>query len=235
MIFAAGRGTRMRPLTDTRPKPLLEAGGKPLLVWHLERLHAAGVHEVVINISHLAEQFPAQIGSGRCWGLDIHWQHEPPGALETGGGLLAALPRLGAAPFLILSGDVWCDLDPATLPREPPGEAHLVLVDNPAHHPEGDFRLAADGRVRRLEAGVTAGPVRTFAGIAVCRPALLARWRELPSAAVTRRGGQPAFRLAPLLRRAAAAGRLDGRQHTGRWCDVGTPARLAALDAALRA
>jgi MurNAc alpha-1-phosphate uridylyltransferase len=135
LVFAAGLGERMRPLTDHTPKPLLPVAGKPLIVWHLEKLAAIGVREVVINTSWLADCFAPVLGDGSAWGLQLHYCYEGTTPLETGGGLLNALPLLGQAPFVALNGDVWCDLDLATLPREPVGLAHLVLVNNPAHRP----------------------------------------------------------------------------------------------------
>ncbi|MES3675099.1 nucleotidyltransferase family protein [Halomonas elongata] len=217
MILAAGLGTRMRPLTDHCPKPLLEAGGKPLIVHHLERLARAGIQEVVINVSYRAEQIVDALGDGSAYGVSIAWSHETT-PLETGGGIRQALPLLGDAPFLLVNGDVWCDLDPATLPSSLDNDlARLVLVDNPDHHPEGDFRLDADGRVREGE-----GPRLTYAGIAQIAPALVAEHPE------------GAFALAPLLRAAMADGRVAGHHHRGRWVDVGTPERLALLDQALR-
>src|SRR5690606_15491685 len=147
LIFAAGLGERMRPLTDTTPKPLLHAGGKPLIAWHLERLAAIGVEEVVVNLSWLAELFPATLGVGRAFGLRISWSHEGEVPLETGGGMWHARELLGEAPFIALNGDIWTDFDFARLPREPAGDAHLVLVDNPDHNPGGDFTLRSDGRV----------------------------------------------------------------------------------------
>src|SRR5690606_21540159 len=148
LIFAAGLGERMRPLTDHTPKPLLSIGGKPLIAWHLEKLAAIGVREVVVNLSWLAEQFPATLGDGERWGLRIRYSHEGATPLETGGGMLHALPLLGDAPFLAVNGDIWTDFDFARLPRAPAGDAHLVLVDNPAHNPDGDFMLAPDGTLR---------------------------------------------------------------------------------------
>src|SRR5579871_2909790 len=149
LIFAAGLGERMRPLTDHTPKPLLCVRGKPLIVWHLEKLAACGVQQVVINTSHLAEQFPQQLGDGSRWGLHIHYAYEGPTPLETGGGMLHALPLLGAQAFVVLNGDVWTDVDFATLPAEPAGLAHLLMVPNPAHNPNGDFALDAQGLLRR--------------------------------------------------------------------------------------
>lgn len=219
MILAAGRGNRMRPLTDQTPKPLLEAGGRPLIQYHLERLAAAGIREIVINHAHLGGQIEAALGDGRQFGLRIRYSPEPT-ALETGGGIFNALPLLGAAPFLVINGDIWTDLDPATLDFDRDSDAgldagdlaHLVLVENPPHNPDGDFSLIA-GRVQPDGA-----PRLTFSGIGVYSPSLF-------------NGCQPgAFALAPLLRQAMADGRVGGRQHQGHWFDIGTPERLAELD-----
>lgn len=216
LIFAAGRGERMRPLSDTTPKPLLRAGGKALIEWQLDRLAAAGVREVVINTSHLAEQFPAALGDGSRWNLRIAYSYEGAEPLETGGGMQRALPLLGAAPFIAVNADIWTDFDFAVLPPDPPGLAHLVLIDNPPHHPAGDFGLR-DGRV--LD---TAAQRLTFAGIGVYRPELLA-------------GVQPGtFSIVPLLRAAMRDRRVGGEHYAGRWSDVGTPQRLAEIDKALR-
>ena len=218
MILAAGRGERMRPLTDRTPKPLLPVAGKPLIVWHLERLARAGIRDIVINHAHLGDQIEALLDDGAAWGVSIRYAGEPPGALETAGGIANALPLLSSDPFLVVNGDIWCDLDFATLPALADHDlAHLVLVPNPRHNAGGDFDLK-DNRV------VGAPPRLTFAGIGIYRPALFA--------AVAR--GQPA-KLAPLLREAMAADRVSGQTHTGRWVDVGTPERLAALDAEVRA
>ena len=216
LIFAAGRGERMRPLTDTTPKPLLRIGGKPLIDWHLERLAAAGVREVVINTSHLAEQFSATLGDGSRWHLRIHYSYEGPQPLETGGGMLRALPLLGAAPFIAVNGDIFCDMDFSTLPQNPAGLAHLVMVDNPPQHAHGDFVLR-DGRLfDELQ------PRLTFAGIGVYRPELLA-------------GHAPGkFSTIPILRAAMHAGNVSGEHYRGEWTDVGTPQRLAELDAKFR-
>ena len=228
LIFAAGLGERMRPLTDHTPKPLLEVGGKPLIAWHLEKLAALGVEDVVVNTSWLADRFAPVLGDGSRWGLRLHYLYEGTTPLETGGGMRNALPLLGQAPFYALNGDVFCDLDLATLPCEPDGLAHLVLVDNPAHHRRGDFSLLADGRVADV-------PVLTFAGIGVYRPALLDGWQAVVGAATGVEATPPRFKLAPLLRAAMAAGRVSGQHHHGRWTDVGTPQRLAELDASLHA
>ncbi len=230
LVFAAGRGERMRPLTTHTPKPLLHAGGKPLVAWHLEKLAALGVEEVVVNTSWLGSQFPAALGDGSRWGLRLHFSHEGDAPLETGGGMLHALPLLGEAPFIAVNGDVWSDFDFARLPREPTGDAHLVLVDNPAHHRDGDFVLDAHGRIAAGPGGHAAGAPRlTFAGIGVYRPSLLSGWREVVGEA----GAPPCFKLAPLLRAAMARGAVDGQHHRGRWTDVGTPQRLQELDASL--
>jgi N-acetyl-alpha-D-muramate 1-phosphate uridylyltransferase len=226
LIFAAGKGERMRPLTEHTPKPLLRVRGKPLIEWHLERLAALGVDEVVVNTSWLAGAFEPALGDGRRWGLRLHYSHEGPEPLETGGGMLHALSVLGDAPFLAVNGDIWCDHDFSRLPREPDGLAHLVLVDNPSHHPGGDFALDDQGRVH------AAGESRlTFSGIGVYRPALLANWRTCLANAPGTELDPPRFKLAPLLRVAMRAEAVTGEHHRGAWTDVGTPERLAELDA----
>ena len=227
LIFAAGLGERMRPLTDTTPKPLLPAGGKPLIAWHLERLAAIGVEEVVVNISWLAERFPATLGVGRAFGLRISWSHEGEVPLETGGGMWHARGLLGEAPFIALNGDIWTDYDFARLPREPAGDAHLVLVDNPEHNPRGDFSLRPDGRV---DSEGDAGQRLTFAGIGVYRPRLLRDWRSAVGDAPGADENPPRFRLAPVLRAAMRRGAVTGEHHRGAWTDVGTPQRLEDLD-----
>jgi MurNAc alpha-1-phosphate uridylyltransferase len=214
----------MRPLTDHTPKPLLPVRGKPLIAWHLERLAAAGVTDVVVNIAWLADRFEPALGDGSRWGLRLHYSREGAEPLETGGGMLHALPLLGDAPFLAVNGDIWCDFDFAALPREPRGLAHLVMVDNPEHNPRGDFALDPVGALH------ADGATRlTFAGIGVYRPALLSSWREIIGPAPGADESPPRFKLAPLLRGAMARGEVDGRHHRGEWTDVGTPARLAAL------
>lgn len=229
LIFAAGLGERMRPLTDATPKPLLAVGGKPLVEWHLEKLAAIGVDEVVINISWLAAQFPQRLGDGARWGLRIRYSHEGATPLETGGGMLQALPLLGEEPFLLVNGDIWTDFDFARLPREPDGLAHLVMVDRPPQATHGDFALDDDGFVR------SDGPNRlTYAGLGVYRPRLLDGWRARSGDAGADET-PPRFRLAPILRAHMAANAITGEHHRGRWTDVGTPQRLAQLDAELRA
>lgn len=227
LIFAAGLGERMRPLTDTTPKPLLPVAGKPLVEWHLEKLAAIGIEEVVINTSWLAEQFPATLGDGTRWGLRIRYSYEGTTPLETGGGMLHALPLLGDEPFLLVNGDIWTDFDFARLPREPDGLAHLVMVDRPPQATHGDFALDDDGCVR------ADGEHRlTYSGIGMYRPQLFDDWRAIVPEPVIA-NGQPKFPLAPLLRAHMAAGRIRGEHHRGRWTDVGTPQRLAQLDAEL--
>ncbi len=218
MILAAGRGERMRPLTDHTPKPLLPVAGKALLVWHLENLARAGIREVVINYAWLGEQIPAALGTGVHWGLRIHYSPELSGGLETAGGIAQALPLLGDEPFLVLNGDIFTEFDWSTLHTLTPKQgAHLVLVPNPEHHPEGDFSCVA-GQVGLQQ------PRYTFSGIGVYRPAL---FRQLVR-------GQAA-KLAPLLRSAMRAGQVSGEVYEGTWWDIGTPERLAALNAQLMA
>ena len=231
LLLCAGKGERMRPLTLTTPKPLLEAGGRPLAAWHLARLAARGVREVAINTSWLGERFAPALGDGARWGLRIHYLDEGPEPLETGGALLNARGWLGEAPFLAVNGDIWCDLDLATLPDAPAGLAHLVLVDNPPQHPGGDFHLHADGRVSSDD---PAGTRLTFSGIGVYRPALLDGWRDVIGDAPGADATPPRFKLAPLLRAAMARAAVHGQHHAGDWADIGTPERLAALDARLR-
>ena len=215
--MAAGRGERMRPLTDTTPKPLLEAGGKPLIVWHIEKLAAAGFTQIVINHAHLGALIEAALGDGGRFGVKIAYSPEPE-ALETAGGIACALPLLGPAPFAAVNSDVFSDYDYALLPHAIAGlaragpVAHLVLVDNPEHHPAGDFALrgmtvALDG-ARLTFSGIAAYRGEIFAGIA--------------------RGAKA--KLAPLLRECIAAGQVSGEHFSGRWHDVGTPQRLAGLN-----
>jgi MurNAc alpha-1-phosphate uridylyltransferase len=222
MILAAGRGERMRPLTDTTPKPLLCAGGKPLIVWHLERLAASGFHEVVINHAHLGAQIEAALGDGSQFGLAIAYSPEPPGALETAGGIAHALPLLGDQPFLVINGDIWCDWD-LTQARHrahtqpvAAAHAHLVFIDNPPHHPGGDFCL--DGEFVRHAENCKTGTL-TYAGIGVFSPSFFA---GVPNGAV--------MKLRPLLDAGIDEKTITGERHAGRWVDVGTPQRLVELD-----
>lgn len=224
LIFAAGLGERMRPLTAHTPKPLLAVGGTPLIVWHLRKLAALGVREVVINTSWLAEQFPQTLGDGSAFGLRIAYSYEGATPLETGGGMLHALPLLGEAPFLLVNGDIWTDFDFARLAPEPPGLAQLVLVDPPAYAAHGDFALLDDGHVHNA-----GEPLLTYAGIGMYRPALLRDWQTIAAPAPTAPGASPRFSVVPLLRAQAEQGQLHGLHHHGRWTDVGTPQRLAEL------
>jgi MurNAc alpha-1-phosphate uridylyltransferase len=212
MLLAAGRGERLRPLTDLTPKPLLEVRGKPLIVWHLEALARAGVRDVVINLSWLGARIRAAVGEGGRFGLTIHYSDEPAAPLEAGGGIFQALPLLGAAPFLVVNSDTYTDIDFTRLTIAPAALAQLVLVPNPEHHPRGDFALQ-DGEV--LETGETR---YTYAGIGVYRPELFAGCSA----------GR--FPLLPVLRRAIAARRLRGDLFRGQWVDVGSAERLAALN-----
>lgn len=233
IVLAAGLGERMRPLTEHTPKPLLRAGGMPLIAWHLDKLAALGIRDVVINTSWLADRFEPALGDGSRWGLRLHYLYEGATPLETGGGIWNALELLCAtpnAPFLAVNGDIWTDYDFARLPHDPSGDAHLVMVPNPPQHPRGDFAfeddhlLRAEGRYRL-----------TFSGIGVYRPALFEGWREVIGDAPGARDTPPRFKLAPLLVAAMAEDRVTGDHHVGQWTDVGTPERLAELDARLRA
>lgn len=231
LIFAAGLGERMRPLTDHTPKPLLHVGGQALIVWHLRRLAALGIDEVVINTSWLAARFPQTLGDGSGYGVKIAYSFEGDTPLETGGGMQHALPLLGGAPFLAINGDIWSDFDLARLPREPVGDAHLVLVDNPLHHLRGDFTLYPDGQVGDRVEGLDA---LTFSGIGVYRPSLLRQWQDVIGNTPGANAAPPRFPLAPLLRAAMARHAVSGEHHRGEWTDVGTPARLRQLDERLR-
>jgi MurNAc alpha-1-phosphate uridylyltransferase len=226
LIFAAGLGERMRPLTNQTPKPLLLARGKPLIVWHLEKLATLDVRYVVINTSHLAEQFPEALSDGSQWGLRIRYAYEGAVPLETGGGMLNALPLLGPEPFIVINGDVWTDADFAALPAEPAGLAHLLMVDNPSHHPQGDFALDEHGKLH------DAGDQRlTYSGIGVYRRELLNGWQAVVGQPDSTDDKHPRFKLAPLLRAAMQRDEVSGSHHRGEWTDVGSPERLAALNA----
>jgi MurNAc alpha-1-phosphate uridylyltransferase len=218
MILAAGRGERMRPLTDSVPKPLLPVGGKPLIVWHIERLARAGLRDIVINHAHLGDRIEAALGNGSRFGVSIVYSPEAE-ALETAGGIAQALPLLGEAPFLVVNGDIYADYDFSGAVSKLGADvlAHLVLVDNPPQHPHGDF--AYDG-VRLLAEGAHK---LTFSGIGAYRP-------ELFSAIV--RGSKA--KLAPLLSDAIAQGRATAEHFFGCWVDVGTPQRLHELDMLLQ-
>lgn len=211
IILAAGKGERMRPLTLHTPKPLIPVAGVALIEYHLRALAAAGFDEVVINHAWLGEQIEAALGDGARWGLKIRWSPEGE-PLETGGGIYRALPLLGEEPFVVVNGDIWTDYNLELLRRPLLGLAHLVLVDNPPHHPQGDFCLAGAQLVE------TGGKKLTYSGIAVLSPRLFA-------------GQQPgAFRLAPLLFEAIASGQASGEHFGGHWVDVGTHERLAETE-----
>jgi N-acetyl-alpha-D-muramate 1-phosphate uridylyltransferase len=221
MVLAAGRGERMRPLTDALPKPLLTVAGKRLIEYHLERLAAGGFREVVVNTAWLGDMIPATLGSGARYGLSITYSHERPEALETGGGIFNALPLLGSGPFLLVNGDVWTDIDFGALRRSPPpgALAHLVLVRNPPQHARGDFCLEQGPGQGWVSEGE--GSRHTYSGVGIYRPEFFA-------------GCTPGkFPLLPLLRRAIAQHALSGELHEGRWYDIGTTERLASLDAEL--
>ena len=215
MILAAGRGERMRPLTDFTPKPLLKVGGKPLIVWHLERLAKAGFKEIVINHAHLGAQIEAASGNGAAWGLSIEYSPEKV-ALETAGGIANALDLLGAEPFLVVNGDTFTDVDFASLQLKPNMLAHLLLIDNPPQHVKGDFAIA-DGMLKN-----EGKQMLTFSGVGIYHPALFAD--------VVR--GQPA-KLAPLLRKAIDNNAATAQYYQGIWHDIGTPQRLKELDESL--
>jgi MurNAc alpha-1-phosphate uridylyltransferase len=223
MILAAGRGERMRPLTDHLPKPLLPVAGKPLIVWHLERLAAAGITDIVINHAWLGQRIEEALGDGSAFNVRIRYSPEPV-ALETAGGIATAGPLLGADPFLVINGDIWCDWNPRAAHaiseqlRQNEQLAWLLLVDNPEHHPQGDFVRRSDGHLSDQ-----GGERKTFSGIGVYQPALFANTTV----------GQPA-KLAPLLRAAMAEDKIIGDLHETFWLDVGTPERLAALEYRLK-
>jgi N-acetyl-alpha-D-muramate 1-phosphate uridylyltransferase len=212
MVLAAGRGVRLRPLTDTLPKPLVQVGGRPLIAWHLEALARAGVREVVINLSWLGERLRAALGDGGDFGVHLSYSEEGPVPLETGGGILHALPLLGPEPFLVLSGDIWTDIDFARIRLEPDAYAHLVLIANPPHHPRGDFGLEDGVVVERDSERLT------YANVGLYRPEFFA------GCAAGR------FPLIEPLRRAIAARRVRAEVHAGEWRDVGTPERLRDLE-----
>jgi MurNAc alpha-1-phosphate uridylyltransferase len=217
LILAAGRGERMRPLTDSTPKPLLEVGGRSLIEHTIAALQQAGIVDLTINLAHLGDQIRRRLGDGSSRGVRITYSPEPEGALDTGGGIVNALSKLGNDPFLVVNGDIWTDFPFSRLLRPFDGVAHLVLVDNPPHHPDGDFILSGD---RVHDQGP--GPRLTFSGIGVYAPRLFGNC-------------QPGvFPLAPLLRRAMNEGTVSGEYFPGAWYDIGTPKRLAELDLRLR-
>ena len=212
MVLAAGRGERMRPLTDHTPKPLLKVHDKPLIVWHIERLKKAGITQLVINHAHLGEQIEQTLGDGSSLGVSISYSPEGT-ALETGGGIARALPLLGEQPFLVVNGDVWTDINYSELALSEADLAHLVLVKNPSHNPNGDFALNNDR--------VTSGGANklTFSGVGLYQPSLFVAQPE------------ERFPLAPLLREAMSLNKVSGFHHRGVWMDIGTPERLAEINA----
>ncbi len=215
MVLAAGKGKRMRPLSDRIPKPLLPIGGKPLLQYHIEALAEAGIKDLVINHALMGEMIEDYFGDGRSFNVNIEYSAEGSEPLETGGGILHALPALGEKPFIVVNSDVWTDYDFSRLPEEPKGLAHLVLVGNPEHNPNGDFWLQKG----KLE---LKGPeLFTYSGIGVYRPSLFKDTKER------------AFPLAPLLRTAIQRTQIYGEFYSGEWLDVGTPERLEAANTSL--
>ncbi len=212
MVLAAGRGERMRPLTDVTPKPLLKVGGDYLIAYQLRSLVAAGITDIVINHAWLGEQLEQVLGDGRQYGAQIRYSAEGDVGLETAGGIKRALPLLGDMPFLVVNGDVWSDFPFASLPKIPVGLVHLVLIDNPLFHPKGDFSL------QRGKVQCDGEPKLTFSGIGVYRAELFESLREGRSS------------LAPLLRSAMMKGTVSGEHYSGEWLDIGTPERLNALD-----
>lgn len=214
MLLAAGKGERLRPLTLTTPKPLVRAAGVPLIERQIRALAAAGFHELVINHAWLGEQIEAYLGDGRGLGVSIVYSRETQ-PLETGGGIFQALPLLGDEAFAVVNADIWCDYDYARLRDAPRHLAHLVMVDNPRHHPLGDFSLRPDGLLCQGDSGAER---LTFSGISVLHPRLFANARA------------GAFKLLPLLLEAIAAGEASAEHHHGHWVDVGTHERLAEVE-----
>jgi MurNAc alpha-1-phosphate uridylyltransferase len=222
MILAAGRGERMRPLTDKTPKPLLKVADKMLIEYHLENLARAGVRDVVINYAWLGSQIARALGDGTRYGVKIVYSDEGATALETAGGIIKALPLLGEDPFIVVNGDIWTDYDFRHL-QKPMGQIHLILVDNPEHNPQGDFGLKgkqvvldqADQESDQLS-------LFTYSGIGVYSPEIFSRIKA---------GIQP---LAPILRKAIKESKVTGEHYRGHWWDIGTPERLQELDTILR-
>lgn len=213
MILAAGRGERMRPLTDTTPKPLLQAGGKPIIQQTIEQLVSAEFTEIVINIAYLGQQIIDTLGSGHQFGASISYSNEGDAALETAGGIINALPILGTEPFLVVNGDIANDYDFSQLQNKPFNLAHLVLIPNPAHHPEGDFHLSSSGLI-----AVDRQPMLTYSGIGLFNPKLFS---NTPLGKI---------KLAPLLRNAMPKNKVSGEFFEGFWLDIGSPERLYELD-----
>lgn len=218
MILAAGRGERMRPLTDHTPKPLLKVASKPLIEYHLEALAKCGFRDIVINLSYLGNQIREYVGSGTRYGLKVVYSLEGEPPLETAGGIVRALPMLGDDSFIVINADIWTDFDFSSLSVADDDLAHLVMIENPLHNTAGDFCLN-DGRVFISEAH----PAFTFSGIGVYRKRLFTRCPEGP------------LPLAPILRQAMSQGLVSGQLYRGQWCDIGTPERLQQLDRRVRA
>lgn len=216
MILAAGRGERLRPLTDTTPKPLLEVKGKPLIVHHLERLRDAGYTQIHINTSWLADKIQGALGDGGRYGVHIHYSYEGPEPLETGGGIFRLLPKFGREPFLVVNGDVFTDFPFETLKHRLKHDdlAHLVMVPNPLHHPGGDFHLTTTGHLHPQ--GL---PKLTYSGIGVYKADFFKECRA----------GK--FKLVPLMESAMAVEALSGEFYDGRWVDIGRPEQLKTLSA----
>jgi N-acetyl-alpha-D-muramate 1-phosphate uridylyltransferase len=225
LIFAAGKGERMRPLTNHTPKPLLAVGGKRLIEWHIEKLAACGVRNIVINTSWLAECFAPALGDGSRWNVSLHYSHEGSEPLETGGGMLQALRIIGDETFIAVNGDIWSDFDYSQLPQTISGLAHLVLVDNPVHNAKGDFVLREDGLLQSQGENKL-----TFSGIGIYQPVLFTNWPEIIGDVKGVDETPPRFKLAPLLRHAMHKLQVTGEYHAGRWTDVGTPERLEQLN-----
>lgn len=213
MILAAGRGERMRPLTDHTPKPLLQTAGKPLIEHLILQLVSAGFTDIIINTAHLGEQIPATLGTGEHLGAKLSYSHEGKQALETAGGIIRALPLLGDQPFLVVSGDIATDFDFAKLRIQPLKMMHLVLINNPPHHTEGDFHLTNNGQL-----SITNIPKLTFSGIGVYHPGL---FQGIPEGII---------KLRPIIEQAILENNAFGEHFTGFWMDIGTPERLSALD-----
>ncbi|HET9679522.1 MAG TPA: nucleotidyltransferase family protein [Gammaproteobacteria bacterium] len=219
MILAAGRGERLRPLTDTTPKPLLNVRGKPLIEWHIERLRDAGFEQLVVNVSWLKQQLIDFLGNGSRWGVQIAISEEPPGALETGGGIFNALPKLGNT-FAVVNGDIWTDFPFDALKKRllDNNLTHLILVPNPSQHPQGDFALANPQHAGPHQIIHTGGVTCTYSGIGVYRAELFADCTP------------GAFKLAPLINTAIAQARVSGECYSGEWSDIGTEERLQAIN-----
>ncbi|HSR63744.1 MAG TPA: nucleotidyltransferase family protein [Gammaproteobacteria bacterium] len=208
MILAAGRGERMRPLTDTRPKSMLSLQGRPIIQHHVEHLVNANIRDIVINYGRFGDQIESFLGDGTEFGARVHYSPEHGQLLDTGGGIRRVLPQLGEEPFLVINADIWTDYDLSRLSLADDDLALLVMVDNPPYHPEGDFVLEGDRLVTE------GGPKLTFSGLGIYRPALFRRTQET------------SFPLGPLLREAMSTGKIAGEHFRGRWIDIGTPERL---------